>query len=209
MGLTQETLTRFVEITASDAPAPGGGSISALAGSLAAALGQMVANLTMGRAKYAEAQEAMEQVCPFLAEKQQVLLRAVEEDSDAFNQYMDALKLPKGTDEEKAARQAAMQAGLKTAARVPLGVAQTAAELLPGLKTVLLRGNPNSVTDAMVAVMMARTAVLGAVFNVRVNLRSIRDEAFCEELEMACAELQSRAVTAEREILGNVEFSGF
>ena len=121
MELVKQTVEEFVKITASDAPAPGGGSISALAGALAAALGQMVANLTVGRKKYAAVDEEMRQLLPELARQQQALLEAVDEDSRAFDQYMDALSMPKDTPEQQEARKNAMQAGLKAAAQVPLG----------------------------------------------------------------------------------------
>lgn len=209
MELIAQTVSDFTAITASDAPAPGGGSISALAGSLAAALGQMVLSLTLGRPKYAQAEPELAPLVSPLRDAQAVLLRAVDEDSNAFNQYMAALSLPKTTEEEIAARKAAMQEGLKTAALVPLGVAERVAALLPLLEKVVTLGNPNSVTDGMVAVMMARTAVLGAIFNVRVNLQSIRDEAFCAQLEARCAACQQEAQTMEAKILRQVPFSQF
>lgn len=209
MELIAQTVSDFTAITASDAPAPGGGSISALAGSLAAALGQMVLNLTLGRPKYAQAEPELQPLVSPLCDAQAILLRAVDEDSNAFNQYMAALSLPKTTDEEITARKAAMQEGLKNAALVPLGVAERVAALLPLLEKVVTLGNPNSVTDGMVAVMMARTAVLGAIFNVRVNLQSIRDEVFCAQLEARCAACQQEAQTMEAKILRQVPFSKF
>ncbi|MGM9641006.1 MAG: cyclodeaminase/cyclohydrolase family protein [Faecousia sp.] len=209
MELIKQTVEEFVKITASDAPAPGGGSISALAGALAAALGQMVANLTVGRKKYAAADEEMRQLLPELARQQQALLEAVDEDSRAFDQYMDALSMPKDTQEQQEARKNAMQAGLKAAAQVPLGVAQRVQTLFPALELVVTKGNANAVTDGMVATMMARTAILGAVYNVRVNLRSIQDEAFTAALAQQCQRCQQEALAWERKILATVPFSNF
>lgn len=209
MELVKQTVEEFVKITASDAPAPGGGSISALAGALAAALGQMVANLTVGRKKYAAVDEEMRQLLPELARQQQALLEAVDEDSRAFDQYMDALSMPKDTPEQQEARKNAMQAGLKAAAQVPLGVAQRVQTLFPALELVVTKGNANAVTDGMVATMMARTAILGAVYNVRVNLQSIQDEAFTAALAQQCQRCQQEALAWERKILATVPFSNF
>lgn len=203
MDLMQQTVTDFLNITASNAPAPGGGSVSALAGALAAALSQMVANLTVGRKKYAEVQDELEGYLPRLAQAQTELMAAVDEDSRAFDLYMAALSMPKETQEEKAARKTAMQEGLKAAVRVPLSVATRVVEIMPMLEQVLMKGNSNAVTDGMVSVMMARTGVLGAIYNVRVNLSSIEDEAYVADMTARCAQLQSQALEFERRVLGN------
>lgn len=207
MELVKLPVSDFVAVTASDAPAPGGGSVSALVGSLSAALAQMVANLTVGREKYAAAQAQMEQMLPALLQTQQQLLAAVDADSRAFDRYMAALSLPKSTDEEKAIRKNAMQEGLKEAAVVPLSVAKQAVSLFPYLETAVTIGNPNAVTDAMVGTMLARTCVLGAIFNVRVNLSSISDEAFVAELSQTCQSLQTLAQTEEQRILQQISLS--
>ena len=125
------TVEGFVQITSSDEPAPGGGSVSALAGALGAALAEMVARLTTGREKYADAEEAMQLVLKEAAQIKEDLLLAIQKDSSSFEQYMTALSLPKSTEEEKAARRAAMQDGLKAAAQVPMSVARTAGRILP------------------------------------------------------------------------------
>ena len=201
MELMQQTVTEFINITASNAPAPGGGSVSALAGALAAALSQMVANLTVGRKKYAEVQEEMEGYLPRLAEAQRELMAAVDEDSRAFDLYMAALAMPKETDEEKAARKQAMQEGLKAAVRVPLSVATRVVGIMPMLEEILAKGNSNAVTDGMVSVMMARTGVLGAIYNVRVNLSSIEDAEYVTDMTARCAQLQAEAVEWEQRVL--------
>lgn len=205
--LIDRTVTDFAAVTASDAPAPGGGSVSALSGALAAALAEMVANLTVGREKFAAAQGAMQNLLEAVPTVRQGLLEAVDEDSAAFDEYMAALALPKGTEEEKEIRKNAMQEGLKQAALVPLRTARLAASLFAHLDAAVKCGNPNAVTDAMVATMLARTCVLGAVFNVRVNLASIRDETFVRRLSEECAELQCAAESAERTILRTVPIS--
>ncbi len=207
MELKNLSVTEFAAITASDAPAPGGGSVSALAGSIAAALGEMVARLTVGREKYASSQAEMEKIIEAFPPVREKLMNAVDEDSKAFDQYMAALAMPKTTDEEKSARSAAMQEGLKAAARVPLGVAQAINMLFPSLEKAVTIGNPNAVTDGMVGTMMARTGILGALFNVRVNLESIKDEAFVAELSAETDKLQQSAAEWERKILSQVKLS--
>ncbi len=208
MELKDLTVTGFCDITASDAPAPGGGSVSALAGTLAAALGEMVARLTVGKEKYAQVQPEMERLLEELPPVRQRLLEAIDRDSRAFDRYMAALTLPKGTPEEKEARKNAMQEGLKEAAQVPLEVARAAVSLFPALELVVTRGNSNAVTDGMVGTMLARSAVLGALFNVRVNLGSIHDAAFVEALDRETRTLQEQALRWERQILGQTELAG-
>jgi len=207
MELKNLSVAEFAAITASDAPAPGGGSVSALAGSIAAALGEMVARLTVGREKYVSSEVEMQKVIDTFPTVREKLMNAVDEDSKAFDQYMAALAMPKATDEEKAARSAAMQEGLKVAARVPLGVAQAIDTLFPCLEKAVTIGNPNAVTDGMVGTMMARTGIMGALFNVRVNLESIKDEAFVAELSAETDKLQKSALEWEQKILSQVKLA--
>lgn len=201
------TIEEFAKVTASDAPAPGGGSVAAAAGSLAAALAEMVANLTIGKEKYAEAENEMRE----LAEKGQAirekLIADIQRDSSSFNLYMEALRMPKDTEEEKAARREAMQRGLKEAAVVPLSVAETAAEIFPLAEAAVARGNANAVTDGLVSAMMARTAVLSALLNVKINLNSIKDEAFRADMEKQVKGLEKTASEYEAKILKSSELS--
>ncbi len=203
MELIQLSVAEFSAVTASDAPAPGGGSVSALCGNLSAALAEMVANLTVGKEKYADYENEMQTVLRDLPALREKLLLAIDEDTRAFDRYMAALKLPKGSEERKNA----MQEGLKAAALVPLTVADTACKLFPYLETVLLHGNANAVTDAMVGTMLARTCALGAIFNVRVNLSSIKDEAFVADLTEQCRHLQEIVVRRETELLAQIPLS--
>ncbi len=195
------TIEAFAQQTASNDPVPGGGSISALAGALAAALAEMVAGLTIGKKKYAEVEEEMKEAIPPMRKLQEQLLVDIKRDSESFDLYMQALTLPKDTDEEKAARTAAMQNGLKEAVKVPLSVAKNAVTILPVAKLMVTKGNQTAVTDGLVATMMARTAVLGALFNVKINLASIKDEAFVEEIRKEVAVLEKEAVALEKEVL--------
>lgn len=201
--LIELSVSEFSVLTASDAPAPGGGSISALCGALSAALCEMVANLTVGKEKYAAVDAQMQQISREVSCLRETLLHAVDEDTRAFDQYMAALSLPKGSEERKTA----MQEGLKQAALVPLSVAETACKLFPYLQSVLACGNSNAVTDAMVGTMLARTCTLGAIFNVRVNLASIKDEGFAAELSQKCDNLQALAMEQERKLLQAISLS--
>ena len=205
MELIELTVKDFAALTASDAPAPGGGSISALCGALSAALVEMVANLTLNKEKYQEYQKEMSDIIENISADRKALLVAVDDDTRAFDKYMAALKLPKGSEERKSA----MQEGLKEAALVPLSVAKRVCTLFPSIEKVLTHGNTNAVTDAMVATMLARTCALGAIYNVRINLSSIHDEAFVKELEGECDTLQNMAVSEEARLLKNISISGF
>lgn len=201
------SVEEFAAVTASDAPAPGGGSVSALAGSLGAALAEMVANLTVGKAKYAEVEDEMKELSAKGAEIRKELIAGIQKDTESFTLYMNALGMPKDTDEQKAARREAMQNGLKEAAKVPLEVAETAAKIFPIAEAVVKRGNTNAVTDGLVASMMARTAVIGALFNVKINLGSIKDEAFVAEMAAKVEALEKLAITSEQAILKSCELS--
>ena len=201
------TVEQFAMQTASNEPVPGGGSISALAGALAAALTEMVAGLTVGRKKYAEVEDEMKEAIGPMHEICEHLLDDIKRDSESFDLYMQALTLPKETDEEKAARTKAMQDGLKAAVAVPLSVAKRAYEVMPYAETMVTKGNKTAVTDALVATMMARTAVLGALFNVKINLESIKDEAFVEETSKEVAVLEKKALELEKKILGEAGVS--
>ena len=196
------TLEAFVALTESDAPAPGGGSVAALAGALAAALSGMVANLTIGKEKYADVEAEMKEMEPKAQELSKKLLDAITEDSTSFNVYMDALKLPKTTDEEKEVRKQAMQNGLKEAAIVPLRTAQMAYDVMDFAQLAVEKGNQNAVTDGKTGAMLARTAVLSAGLNVRINLESIKDEEFVQEMKEKLTVIEENAIRREKEILG-------
>lgn len=195
------TVEQFAMQTASNEPVPGGGSISALAGALAAALTEMVAGLTIGKKKYAEVEEEMKAAVAPMHEICEHLLDDIKRDSESFDLYMQALTLPKETEEQKAARTKAMQDGLKAAVAVPLSVAKRSYEVMPYAEAMVTKGNKTAVTDALVATMMARTAVLGALFNVKINLESIKDEAFVEETSKEVAVLEKKALEYERKIM--------
>ncbi len=201
------TIEQFAMQTASNEPVPGGGSISALAGSLAATLTEMVAGLTIGKKKYADVEEEMKAAVEPMKAVCAQLLDDIKRDSESFDQYMQALTLPKETVEEKEARTEAMQNGLKAAVEVPLSVAKAACGILPYAETMVVKGNRTAVTDALVATMMARTAVLGAGFNVKINLESIKDQEYVDRIGKEVAELEKQAIEQEKKILAQAQVS--
>ena len=209
MELKSLSVKEFIDKVTGNDPVPGGGSVSALNGSLAASLAAMVANLTVGRKKYAEVNDEMEQISARMTEQSAKLLADVDRDAEAYDRVFAAFKLPKETDEEKAVRKEAIQRETKYAAEVPMEVARTASELLPMIDAAARRGNSNAVTDATVAMMCARTAVIGALLNVRINLTSITDEAFVKTMTEEADRLETAAVEAEHKLLEYVKAHAF
>jgi len=203
--LVNKDIVDFVATTASNEPVPGGGSIAALSGALAAALAEMVANLTIGKKKYVEVESEMKGIVEALEVKRQELIELIDKDASSFDDVMKAFKLPKETDEEKAARSNAIQEGTKYAASVPLQTAKIAYSIMEYSKIVVEKGNTNAVTDGAVSAMMARTAVLSALMNVKINLGSIKDEKFVEDMTVEVNELEVAAIKAEGEILSLVK----
>lgn len=201
MILTDLTVKGFLAETAGQEPVPGGGSISALNGSIAAALSEMVANLTIGKKKYVEVEDEMKEIAVQAAAIQKELILDIDRDSDAYNKVFAAFKLPKETDEEKAYRSAQIQEMTKFAASVPMEVARRVSGLLPLIEAVVAKGNQNAITDGCVAMMCARTAIIGALLNVRINLTSIKDEAFVELYTEEANTIEADAVRREAEIL--------
>ena len=192
-GLMDMACRDLVDEVSRATPAPGGGSIAALAGSLGAALASMVANLTQGKA----ANETAEQQLLAAAEKAQrvkdALVLAVDEDTFAFSAYMDARRLPAGTAEEQARRNAKMQDGLKLAVEVPLRTARLSYEAMEAAEMAMQHGNPNSITDAMVGFTIASAGVRGGIWNVLINLKDLSDAAFVAEMRPVCAKLLAQA----------------
>lgn len=205
MELKKLTVEGFINETASSSPAPGGGSIAALNAASSAALIAMVAQLTLGKEKYAASQEEMKEVAEKAGALKDQFLAFIDEDSNAFNKIMAAFKLPKDTDEAKKARSAAIQDATKGAALVPFKVGQKANELFALAEAVILRGNPNAVTDGAVAAMNARAAVRGAFLNVKINLGSIKDALFVEDLKKRMAEIEADVDAREQALLEKVK----
>ncbi len=203
--LVNKNIVDFVATTASNEPVPGGGSIAALSGALAAALAEMVANLTIGKKKYVEVESEMKGIVEALEVKRQELVELIDKDASSFDEVMKAFKLPKVTDEEKATRTNAIQEGTKYAASVPLQTAKIAYSIMEYSKVVVEKGNTNAVTDGAVSAMMARTAVLSALMNVKINLGSIKDEKFVADMTEEVKALEAAAIKFETEILAAVK----
>ena len=199
------TCRDFAIETASESPAPGGGSIAAYMGTLAAALGTMVANLSAHKAGWDDRWEEFSDY----ADQGQVLvtrlLHLVDEDTAAFNRIMAGFAMPKGTEEEKAARAAALEAATLYATQVPLTTMETAAETFPLLKAMAELGNPASVSDAGVGALAARAAVRGALLNVKINAAGLKDRAEADRLVARGEEIAAAAKAAEDEIITIVE----
>jgi glutamate formiminotransferase/formiminotetrahydrofolate cyclodeaminase len=176
--LVSMAVDRFVDEVSSDSPAPGGGSVAALAGSLAAALSAMVANLTVGKKQYAPVWKELASLAERAQEVKAALVRAVDEDTEAFNSVIAAMRLPKGTPEEQAARAKAIEDGYQQAARVPLNTARLCLQAIELAGDMARKGNVNSASDAGVAALMGRAGLEGAALNVLINLGSVKDEAF-------------------------------
>jgi glutamate formiminotransferase/formiminotetrahydrofolate cyclodeaminase len=201
------TTSRFVDEVSSESPAPGGGSVAALAGALAAALAAMVANLTVGKKGYEDHWNGMSDLAVRAQAVKERLVSAVDADTQAFSAVMTAMKLPKTSPEEQAVRTAAIQAGNKQAALVPLETARACLDAL-GLASEALAGNRNSASDAGVAALMACAAVHGAGLNVLINLGSIDDAAFTSGLRVEIAGLRASADSLCDKVVAAVE-TGF
>lgn len=199
--LVDLTCVGFADETASESPAPGGGSISAYMGALAAALGIMVANLSAHKAGWDERWEEFSDIAEKGREIQDRLITLVDEDTQAFNRIMDVFAMPKKSDAEKMARAAAMEAATLYATQVPLRTMAAAYETFDILEKMAKYGNPSSVSDAGVGILAARAAVLGAQLNVRINAAGLKDRTTAEKLVNEAAVIASRACEKEAELL--------
>lgn len=198
------SLTKFVEVTASKSPVPGGGSVAALCGALSGALAEMVSNLTIGNKKYIKVEAEMIAIRDKAFILKKSLLDYIKKDSDVFMLVMDAYKLPKGNDEEKSIRSKNIQKRLKEAANIPLEVANMSYEIMGLSEIVVKKGNKNAITDGLVCAMLARTSVLAALLNVKINLSSISDKEFVSELSKKVNELETKCINDESRILKSV-----
>lgn len=194
--LKDMTVTGFIEELASDSPAPGGGSIAALSAAQTAGLFAMVCALTVGNKKYVDAKEEMEGYIPELKEYEKFFIDAIDHDANSFNGVIAAFKMPKETDEEKAARKEAIQTEYKNAANVPFSTGMKAMELIKYAEPLIVRGNQNAITDVGAGLHCLRSAVVVAFYNVKINLGSIKDEAYvaekCREMDEALKELDTK-----------------
>ena len=203
--LVDMTCAAFAEETASESPAPGGGSISAYMGALAAALGTMVANLSSHKAGWDDRWDYFSQWAEKGIAVMNELLTLVDEDTAAFNKIMDVFAMPKNTAEEKAARAEAMQVATLYATQVPLHTMKAAYKAFEIVRAMAVEGNPNSVSDAGVGALAARSAVMGACLNVKINAAGLKDREVAGALVKEAEEIKALAQQAEKEILEIVE----
>ena len=189
--LVDLTVKEFLNKVAGSDPVPGGGSIAALNGAVASALAAMVANLTIGKKGYEEHEELMKHISEVALQVKDTFIGDIDRDSEAYDSVFACFKMPKATDEEKAAL-------------VPMQVARNAFELMTVIMDVARLGNRNAVTDACVAMMSARSAVLGALMNVRINLGSLKDKELVAKLQAEADELERLACAKEKELLDEI-----
>lgn len=202
--LVRMSVKGFARETASESAAPGGGSVSAYMGALAAALGTMVANLSAHKRGWDDRWKEFSDWAERGQDVMERLLRLVDEDTEAFAKIMDVFSMPKGTEEEKAARAEAMEKATLYASRVPLKTMQTAMEAMPVALAMARIGNPASASDAGVGAIAALAAVRGAHLNVRINAAGLKDRALASELTDEAARIEAEAVAAEAEVLAEV-----
>ena len=196
-----KTLDEFTRLTLSSSPAPGGGSVSALVGSLAASLSGMVASLSLNNKSCDAVREDMLELQKKADTIRLELLAAIQKDAGSFTGYMSALKLPKNTEEEIAVRNETLQNELKKATLIPIEIAEKIFEIFPLAETAISKGTAAARTDAILSVILARSAVLGSALNVRINLLSIKDHNFVAEYGKKTAQLEVDAVKYEKELL--------
>ena len=203
--LSELTVAELLHQTALGTPVPGGGSLSAMAAAAGAALTQMVAGLTAGRKQFDAVTAEMKELAQTAERLRVDLLADMDRDADAYTAVMTAFRLPRNTAAEKTHRADAIQQATREAARVPLAVAEKALEVMILAGTVVAKGNPNAMSDGAVGAMLARAALQGALFNVKINLRDIRDEAFAVRLTAEAEALDARARDLETTILSEIK----
>jgi glutamate formiminotransferase/formiminotetrahydrofolate cyclodeaminase len=199
------TLRGFTDELSMESPAPGGGSVAALCGALSAGLSSMVANLTVGKKGYERFNGAMSAAAMRAQELKDEYLALVDRDTDAFNKVMDAFRLPKAAEDQAREREAAIEAATKDATLVPLRTLAAALELLDLAGLAARDGNRNSLSDAGVAALAARTAAEGAYYNVRINLPGIKDADFKARIAEQAASLRRQVLRAAAAIARRVE----
>ena len=200
------SIKEYLKETASSAPVPGGGSVAAVSAALAAALSEMVAGLTVGRKGFETVHDEMEGICASAADLRMRCTEYIDRDPEAYRRVLDAFKLPKETEGDKASRTMAIQEAMKGAALVPLALAESACRIIEMAGSVVQKGNPNAASDGAVAAMMARAAGLAALYNVRINLTAIKDDQFVTEIKRKVENWEAVIINREKEILQQVKF---
>jgi methenyltetrahydrofolate cyclohydrolase len=202
--LAELTIKELLEKTASDSPVPGGGCVAALSAALAASLTEMVANLTVGKKGYEAVEAEMKAVAQDALRFRHKLVQAIDNDYNAYKDVMSATRLSRDTETEKRHRKKTIQDRLKQAALIPMAVAEDAAQVMELAGKTVAKGNKNSVSDGAVGVMMAKTAVLSALYNVRINLISIKDNSFIDKISKQAKDLETKVLGRANELLSSV-----
>jgi formiminotetrahydrofolate cyclodeaminase len=205
--LIDKSVSQFLDELASNSPAPGGGSVAALAGAAGAALTSMVCNLTIGKKKYADVQDEMKTVVEQIEKLRRELTQLIDKDTEAFDSVMAAFGLPKGTAQEQGVRSAAIQTATKAATLIPLDVMRTCEKALLHARTVSQKGNKNSASDAGVAALMLQAGCAGAALNVRINLGGLNDTVFVQQIAQQSAKIAQNVENMTQEVLAEVEKS--
>lgn len=191
----------FLGKVASGEPTPGGGSVSALCGALSCALAEMVGQITLGKTGDEAVRKKMSEILEIASKLKKIFSENIDRDSAAYAAVMKAYKMPKETDQEKKERQNAIQEALKEAARVPLEVAEMGIRALNLTEDLVREGNQNAITDAAVGALLARSAIIGALYNARINLLSIKDATFRDRVKHEAERIEHEALAKERDIL--------
>ncbi len=205
MGVKGERVGGFLEALAAATPTPGGGSASALAGAIGAALSRMVARLARDKKGYEAVQPDLLAIEAEASALQARLLALADEDAKAYDAVVAAMKLPKGTDVERSARVRALQVAYREATRVPLDTMEACAQVIELAARALEKGHRGAITDVGVAVLLAEAGLRGAGLNVRVNLASLKDETYRSEAETRLASISARAQAAGHDAMAVVE----
>ncbi len=197
----ENSINEFIEELSSKNAVPGGGSASALSSSVGTSLIIMVTNLTIGRKKYVEVSDKMQEIKNALEINRDKLTSLIDEDSKGYSAVMDAFKLPKDTEEEKLARTQAIQEALVVAASVPLEIARVSLDSLKYVPYVFENGNINAVSDAKVAAVMLRSGILGAIYNVEINVDSLKNREVADKYIEEINKIREEALRIEKEVV--------
>ncbi len=195
------TIQDFLNQTAGSTPVPGGGSISALNGAIATALAEMLANLTIGKKNYTAVEAEMKTTVHDMSHQRSLFLEDIDRDAEAYKMVFNAFKLSKDTEEEKINRINQIQRATKQAAIIPMEIAQRAVMIMDTIDYTTRNGNKNAVTDGCISMMTCRTAVLGALLNVRINLGAIHDAEFVTLLTDKCNSIEKEAIKKEQTLM--------
>lgn len=195
------SIKTFLDNVSSREPTPGGGSVSALCGALSCALAEMVAQITAGKTNDKTIDKKMSEILETASKLKKVFTENIDRDSAAYAAVMKAYRMPKETDHEKKERQNEIQEALKEASRVPLEVAEMGMRSLNHAETLVKEGSQNAITDAVVGALLARSAIIGALYNVRINLLSIKEASFRDRVKHEAERIEHEALAKERDIL--------